>query len=347
VIVLDRLAARAGRFEIRDVSVAVMEGTWTVLLGPAGAGKTTLLETIAGVRPAAAGRIALRGVDATALPAEQRRVGMVYQHAYLFPHLSVWRNIAYGGTDERARQAASLVGVESLFDRAVASLSGGERQLVALARALAAQPDILLLDEPFAALDPRRRMRVRADLKRLQRESGLTVIQVTHDFVEAGLLADLAVVIDGGRVQQADQPDALFRAPATAAIADFIGIENVFRGEIALADASQGDDAASLRFTGEGLSLYAVGPRTEGPGHAVIRAEDVTLATTDVATSARNSLVGVVEEVAIDGVLARVSLRVGATTLMALVTKASATELGLAPGRPLTATIKATNVHLC
>jgi len=318
-----------------------------VLLGPAGAGKTTLLETIAGVRPTTQGRIALRGVEVVRQPPEQRRVGMVYQHAYLFPHLNVWQNITYGGHAEHARSAAALVGVERLLDRTVATLSGGERQLVALARALAAEPDILLLDEPFAALDPRRRMRVRADLKRLQRERGLTVIQVTHDFVEAGLLGDVAIVLDRGRVLQADRPDALFRAPATAAIADFIGIENVFEGHIAPVDGAQDEESASLCFTGEGLSLYAVGQRTAGPGHAVVRAEDVTLATTDVITSARNSLLGVIEDIAFDGVLARVSLRVGQTTLMALVTKASATELGFSTGRSVIATIKATNVHLC
>ena len=346
MIALERVSARAGRFELRDVSFSVASGMWAVLLGPAGAGKTTLLETIAGVR-AASGRVTLRGTDATALPPEARHLGMVYQHAFLFPHLSVRRNIAYGADEARGAEAARYLEIDSLLDRPVATLSGGERQLVALARALATESDILLLDEPFAALDPRRRVKVRSALRQRQRERGMTVLQVTHDFVEAGLLGDLAIVLEAGLVQQVAPPEILFRTPATASIADFVGVENVFRGIVEPASGDSGEGAATMCFRGEGIELYAVGQRTAGPGHAVVRADDVTLTTAGSVTSARNVLVGEVAEVALDGVLARVAVRVRETTVMALVTRAAVEDLQLRPGTAIAAMIKATNVHLC
>jgi ABC-type Fe3+/spermidine/putrescine transport system ATPase subunit len=192
------LGARAGEFRLHDVSFTLPRGKWGIVLGPAGAGKTTLLETIAGVRRATAGQLLLRGVDVTRLAPEQRGLGIVYQRGYLFPHLSVRENVHYGANDVRWADAMSdRFGASALQARPVASLSGGERQIVALARALARRPDILLLDEPFAALDPRRRTHVRRELHALQRELGMTVLQVTHDFAEAGTLGDVALLVEG------------------------------------------------------------------------------------------------------------------------------------------------------
>jgi ABC-type Fe3+/spermidine/putrescine transport system ATPase subunit len=212
----------------------------------------------------------LRGADVTALAPESRRVGMVYQHGYLFPHLTVEENIGYGAGDVRAvRDLTARLGADAFVGRSVTSLSGGERQIVALARALAPEPDILLLDEPFAALDPRRRVRIRAELRRLQRERGTTVLQVTHDFVEAGTLGDLAMVLDGGRLSQVGTPEAVFRKPASGAVADFLGAENVYAGTITRSGAITGPDVATLSFSGDGLELASVGDHPGGAGHAV------------------------------------------------------------------------------
>ena len=186
MIEVRELGATAGSFALREVSFVVPRGQWGVVTGPAGAGKTTLLETIAGIRRVAHGVVLLRGVEVTELPPEQRRLGIVYQRGYLFPHLSVASNVAYGAADAvYAAEIARRLGADLLYDRRVATLSGGERQVVALARALATRPDVLLLDEPFAALDRGRKVRLREELCALHRAEGFTVLQVTHDVEEA------------------------------------------------------------------------------------------------------------------------------------------------------------------
>lgn len=194
------LSARAGGFALRDVSFVVPSGQWGAVTGPAGAGKTTLLETIAGIRPVVDGAVVLRGLEVTAVPPEGRRLGIVYQRGFLFPHLSVASNVAYGASDAGyAAEIGRRFGADLLYDRRVAALSGGERQVVALARALATRPDVLLLDEPFAALDQARKARLREELGALHREEGFTVLQVTHDPDEA-TRADVRVEMLDGRL---------------------------------------------------------------------------------------------------------------------------------------------------
>ena len=341
------LDARAGHFALRDITFTVPSGAWGIVLGPAGAGKTTLLETVAGIREVARGTVALRGVDVTHQPPEHRRIGMVYQHAFLFPHLSVSENIGYGAKDgDAAREVAARLGADALASRPVASLSGGERQVVALARALASKSDVLLLDEPFAALDPRRRTSIRAELRRMHREARITILQVTHDFIEAGTLGDIAIVLNEGAAAQVDAPDVLFRTPATAAVADFLGFENVFSGQVSRSTGPL--EQHLLTFTGSGIELIGVGDHPGGAGHAVIRAEDVTLAPeVPGATSARNVLHGRVVSVSRHGALSQVTIEVGATNLTALLTEAALGDMGFAAGVKAVAIIKATAVHLC
>ena len=254
------LRAQIGSFVLVDVTFSVPAGGYGVVIGPAGSGKTTLLETIAGVVRARIGTVRIGGVDVTRMPPEQRNLSMVYQHAYLFPHLSVDANVAYGAPDDGiARTIAARFGVDALAGRGVESLSGGERQLVALARALAARPSVLLLDEPFAALDPRRRVAVRREVRALQREWGLTVLQVTHDFAEAGLLGDVAILLDAGRVLQQGAPEHVFRRPASRYVAEFLGAENVFAGDARMESGGRGakgvDAEALIEFRTGGLEI--------------------------------------------------------------------------------------------
>jgi molybdopterin-binding protein len=343
------LGAQAGAFALSDVTFTLPRGAWGIVLGPAGAGKTTLLETIAGVRRASAGQVRLRDADATFLPPEQRRLGIVYQHGYLFPHLSVDANVCYGTADRaHAMTVSDRLGATSLFGRTVAHLSGGERQVVALARALAPRPDILLLDEPFAALDPRRRTRVRRELHAMQRELGFTVLQVTHDFGEAGTLGDLALLIEGGRLVQAAPPAQLFRQPVSAAAAEFLGAENVYAGGAETIERGGETGPDTVRFRAGALTLLGVGVFEGERRHAVVRGEDVVLARTRPGpSSARNVLEGVVIEITTEGALARVTVDVAGVPLVASLTTRSVAELGLAQGVAVVATVKATAVHLC
>jgi molybdopterin-binding protein len=348
MIAVEGLGARAGGFALHDVSFTLPKGAWGIVLGPAGAGKTTLLETIAGVRRPTAGRVTLRGADVTRQPPERRGVGIVYQHAFLFPHLSVAANVAYGARDAAyATAIAARLGVDPLLSREVGALSGGERQMVALARALAPRPDILLLDEPFAALDPRGRGRLRRELRAIQRELGITVLQVTHDFAEAGTLGDLAILLDGGRLVQAAAPERLFRRPVSAAAAEFLGAENVYAGVAAPLAPSADGEPRTMVFRSGALELIGIGER-EGVAHAVVRGEDVTLARERPGlSSVRNVLEGIVVEVATHGALSHVTVEVGGQPLVATVTAGSVTEIGLLPGVAVVATIKASAVYLC
>ena len=249
MIEVESLHARVGAFELRDVSFSLPQGEWGIVLGSAGSGKTTLLETIAGVRRAASGHVRLREADVTLVPPERRGVGIVYQHALLFPHLTVEENVCYGAHDRGYAVAlARRLGAGPLLARGVRELSGGERQIVALARALAPRPDILLLDEPLAAVDPRGRTRLRRELRALQREHSLTVLHVTHDFGEAGTLGNLAILLDEGRMVQAAPPEQLFRRPVSAAAAEFLGAENGYPGTAVPIESGGGDQPGTMLF---------------------------------------------------------------------------------------------------
>jgi ABC-type Fe3+/spermidine/putrescine transport system ATPase subunit len=225
-----------GATAVDDLDLEVMPGRFTALLGPSGCGKTTILRIVAGYLTPSGGRVYLNGADATRLPPEKRNIGMVFQSYALFPHMSVDKNVAFGlrarglprhEVRHRVREVLGLVGLDDLAGRRPGELSGGQQQRVALARAIAIRPAVLLLDEPLSNLDVRLAVQMRRELARIQRETGLTAILVTHNQEEAMELADEIVVLESGRIVQRGSPEAVFRTPATRSVAEFLGYENI------------------------------------------------------------------------------------------------------------------------
>lgn len=241
-ITVKDVTKRFGRFVALDrVSLEVPAGSLVALLGPSGSGKTTLLRIIAGLELPDEGAVFYQDEDVSRRPARDRNVGFVFQHYALFRHLSVFENVAFAlrvrrwpeaQVRERVRELLALVRLTDLEHRFPAQLSGGQRQRVALARALAARPRVLLLDEPFGALDAKVRQELRQWLRRLHEEIGVTSVFVTHDQEEAFEVADRVAVMRAGRVEQVGTPQEVFDHPANAFVMDFLGNVNVFHGRL-------------------------------------------------------------------------------------------------------------------
>ncbi len=262
------------------ISLRVETGEYATILGPSGSGKTTMLSLIAGIAAPTAGSILIGGRDVTWLPAAQRNVGLVFQSYALFPHMTVFDNVAFPMRVRRTRQvelrhrvdeALALVRLEAFAGRKPHQLSGGQQQRVALARAVVFKPDILLLDEPLGALDRKLREEVRGEIHQLQRRLGITTIMVTHDQDEALSLSDRIVVLHGGRVQQIDTPINAYHRPNSRFVADFLGLANFLEGSL---ERSGGDCAIRLA-SGEAVPCAAPAADVAGRVCGVLRPEDI------------------------------------------------------------------------
>jgi sulfate/thiosulfate transport system ATP-binding protein len=302
-IVVRDLTKRFGSFEaVRDVTFTAPAGAITALLGPSGSGKSTVLRMIAGLERPSAGRIFMGDEELTPKSVQERRVGFVFQHYALFRHMNVADNVAFGlrvrkqskaATKARVGELLELVQLAPFAGRYPDQLSGGQRQRVALARALAPQPKVLLLDEPFGALDARVRQDLRLWLDELHRELGVTSLLVTHDQEEALELANQVVVMHEGRVEQAATPQQIYDEPATSFVAGFVGSANVLHGEVVDGQIHLG----SIRLPGadhleEGVAAAAY-----------VRPHDVRV------SAHGGDLSAVVERIASLGWVSRVSLR--------------------------------------
>jgi sulfate transport system ATP-binding protein len=281
-IVVESLTKRFGEFTaVNDVDFVAADGKVTALLGPSGSGKSTVLRMIAGLERPTAGRITIAGEDQTDASVQDRRVGFVFQHYALFRHMTVRDNIGFGlsvrkvGKDETRRRVdelLELVHLEPFADRYPHNLSGGQRQRVALARALAPRPKVLLLDEPFGALDARVRQDLRLWLDELHRELGVTSMLVTHDQEEALELANEIVVMNDGRIEQVGTPDEIYNQPQTPFVAGFVGAANVLTGRVRGGSLRIGDQVlADPDHIEEGID-------EDADAHAYIRPHDVGVA---------------------------------------------------------------------
>ncbi len=337
-------------FALKDINLAIERGEYFVILGPTGAGKTLLLETIAGFYIPDRGEVWIEGDDVTILPPERRRVGFIYQDYSLFPHLNVEQNIEFGlklkkssapENRKSVKEIMDWLSISHLANRYPATLSGGEQQKVAIARAVAIEPSILLLDEPLSALDLRTKDYLREELKRVKEEFGITMVHVTHDQTEALVLADRIAVMMKGRIMQVGTPHEIFNKPLNEELADFVGIENVLRGVV----RNNVNGIAEIEVD-KGGTIFAVSEYHAEAVKVLIRPEDIILSESRGVSSARNVMIGRITELQDIGPLTRVKMDIGRSELVALITKQSRESLKLRKGEEVCATFKATSVHV-
>ena len=324
----------AGTEILRDVSFSVGDGSFFALLGPSGSGKTTILRTIAGFVAPDAGRVRVDGIDLAGVPPHKRNLGIVFQHYALFPHMSVFANVEFGLRMRRVTRAESqtavdealeLVGIEHLAGRRPGQLSGGEQQRVALARALVVRPSLLLLDEPLSALDRKIRQELQVELKRVQRQTKITTVMVTHDQEEVIYLADELLVLDRGSIRQLGTPEDVYRRPHDAFVAGFMGASNLWQATLSQSGARPVAKIGSLEIP-LASTRSDNGNRSVPTGSSVlisVRPENVvvepaTAAAPHPSTDAFARLAATIEEVELVGPLARVRLRVGELEITSL-----------------------------
>jgi spermidine/putrescine transport system ATP-binding protein len=322
---LERVTKRFGDFTaVREMDLDIPRGQFFTMLGPSGCGKTTTLRMVAGFEEPTEGSVLLDGDDVTGLPAFKRPTNTVFQSYALFPHRSVEQNVAFGLQRQKVDKAEirrrvgeelERVGLAAEAKRRPAQLSGGQQQRVALARALVNRPAVLLLDEPLGALDLKLRKQLQVELKRIQREVGITFIYVTHDQEEALTMSDRIAVMNRGVVEQVSDPETVYEQPATTFVAGFIGVSNLMPGEVISANGG----GAQLRLdAGPTVRTPQSGGAVTGErAHAVVRPEKLVLSTVGEGTDGgRASVEGQVESSLYLGTATQMVVRLGDDTRM-------------------------------
>ena len=299
---------------LRDISLSVPAGTVTVLLGPSGSGKTTLLSMIAGLAVPDEGQLLINGQDVTYGAPYERDIGMVFQNYALFPHMTIAENIAFplkmrkqgrAAAMQRAQQALELVHLPHVAQRFPKELSGGQQQRIALARCLVYQPSIVLMDEPLGALDKKLREHMQLEIKRIHRESGTTIVYVTHDQEEAMTMSDRICLMNGGRIEQLGTPGELYFRPRTPFVADFLGESNLLKGTVVQAAGGQ----AEIALAGTGTAIHASAHQPLSAGSAVqvmVRPQNITVG--GAQGNAQQSFTGRVMDTMITGGLTKLYL---------------------------------------
>ena len=347
MIEIKDLCVELGSFLLKDITFDVQDGEYFVLLGPTGSGKTVLLESIAGLNPTRSGQVKINGRDVTHLNLEKRNIGFAFQDYVLYRHLSVRDNISFGlqwrrktrqEIEDAIDRAIELLDIAHLLKRRPWSLSGGESQKIALARALAIKPDLLLLDEPLSAVDPEQKEDTGRELKETHNHLKLTTIHVTHDFEEAITLGDRIAVIGEGRIAQIGTPEQIFRHPSSEFVAKFVKSRNIFEGEV-----SDNSDRQSV-FSVEGVKLAVVTTR-RGRLHASIRPEDILISTEPLHSGPFNSFQGTITHIADRGSVAYLTVNVP-PEFTCLILHRSLEEIGLEEKQKVFITFKASAVNI-
>lgn len=335
-------------FAIKDVSFEVSNSQYFVLLGSTGVGKSVLLETIAGLIRPDTGRILLDGTDITNEKMQKRKIALVFQNSALFPHMTVYDNIAYplrfrnGKTQIRKRvdELAEDFEVRHLLAAKPQTLSGGESQRVSLARAVASEPRCLLLDEPLSSLDAKSRSQMRSLLRKINSKDHLQIVHVTHDYTEAVSLATHVAVMESGTIAQTGTVEQIFQRPKSEFVARFVGINNFFKGRLQEPRAS---GTNTRRFISGNLSFSVLTDRPAGKGFVCVRSEDVTISKTGSSTSARNNFEGAIVDVVPAGIGIEVIVDIG-VEIAALLTAESVKSLELGYGKKVWVSFKASAV---
>jgi molybdate/tungstate transport system ATP-binding protein len=346
-VVVQNLSHSWGHFALTDINLSVAQGSYFVLLGPTGSGKTLLLEAVVGAYRPREGNIIVDGEDVSRLPPDKRKISYAPQNYLLFDNMTVRGNVEFGlhakGIPEedrknRTKHLLDLLGISHLANRFPRNLSGGERQRVSLARALAVEPRAVLLDEPLSAVDAATKSSILDYLRRVHKETGVTVIHVTHDQIEAATVADRIGVIRNGKMVQVGAPTDVIEKPSAE-------VESIFRSENLIAgNVTRREANLALVGIGGGEIIEAVTDRT-GPVMLHIRPEDVVVSKHAVDTSARNRLSGTVAEVTDLGPTVRLLIS-GKRRITAIITRRSFFEMQLNIGSEVYAFFKATSVEV-
>ncbi len=347
MIAIKNLKVDLGDFLLQNINLDIGPGEYFIVLGPTGAGKTVLLESIAGLHPILEGEVWIGDKEITGLSPEKREIGIVYQDQGLFPHLSVENNIAFGlrmrkcpKNEAKAKMDAivDVVGVSHLLNRSPITLSGGEKQKVALARALVTGPKVLLLDEPLSALDPETRERMQEELREIHRRIALIVIHVTHDFEEAIALGHRVAVLNDGRIAQIGTPEEFLRRPSSEFVARFALTRNILSGRVVGAE-----DGCTLIDIG-GTKVRATREAT-GEVRLSLRPEDIFISKEPLQSSARNCFLGAVSDIIDRGSLIYITVNLP-PDFTCIVTRQAFDELELRKGAEVWITFKASAIHV-
>ena len=341
------LCVQMGKFFLKNVNLEVRDGEYFVLLGPTGSGKSVLLESIAGLTSITSGEVWINGKDVTDLNLEKRKIGFAFQDYALYRHLSVRDNISFGlmwknqkqkDIDKAVDKAVELLHLENLLDKRSWTLSGGESQKIALARAISIKPDLLILDEPLSAVDAETKEDYERELRELHDHLGLTTIHVTHSFEEAVALGDRIAVIMDGEILQVGTPEEIFLYPQSEKLARFLMTRNVFAGEITL------DANGSKVFSINGTRIV-VNSELEGKVHISVRPENILLSRGPVDSPGNNCIEGTITRIIDRGTITHIKVDVPPEfTCLAL--RRSLKELGLSENDRIFLTFEVSDVNV-